>query len=499
MPLRPLALFIATTLFTPVYADFNTAMTAYEAKQFERAFVEFKRLAELGDLASQRDLAAMYARGEHVEKNLIEAWAWASLAAEQGDPSVKQLVAALTGKLTDAQRQLAQDRLLALQSQFGTDALAGKLMPIASDRVADCTVSGTGPAIPLKTQAPKYPEAALQSGANGSVCLRFYIDPNGLPKRLSVYEIKIPGAQEDSRFYRSLAKQFGDSTKTAISKWQFLPPLENRMRESPAKYCMDYRITGAGSGVYVTSKENKLMIEKLLPLAQAGHATAQYDLATLFRSALTTNSEQKRTDLQNKKEKLFLQSAINGDGRGQYYLASRLLTGNQCEKDAKKGLFWLTLAAQQGNAEAAWLMSQRTGEGLTVVQDKDKARQWLKIAAEGGHPRAMVQYAQALLEHDPAQLDQAASLLPELATDSDDIALLEAHATVAALRGDFVRAAQLQQLVVAIATELQFTLSARQQALAAYQQQQLPAVAPVVVPVVVPVIEPTATPTQASL
>lgn len=473
-----LTLALAAALSLPVGADFNSAVTAYENKQFEAAYNEFRRLAELGDAPSQRNLAAMYARGEFVGKNLVESWAWAALAAEEDNEEATKLRDQVARKISAEQLIEAQVRLGELTEQFGHVAVAARLLPIPTENRATCTVSGDSPAIPVSTQAPNYPAAAQRAGISGFACLRFYLDRNGKPRRISAYESAVYGVKAGTAAERRYAHQFEQQSLAAVTDWIFLSPANEKLREMPAKYCLDFKLNSSQDNSIEAYNPDKVRakLDTLNPLVEAGDGRAQYDLAELLTTELHPGRA-RRQELTKISDDLYINSAINGDARGQYKLASKLLTGDRCVKDLSKGIFWLTVSAQQGNAQAAWLLAQRLDEGEDVKQQKSKSLRWLKVAADGGHARAKLQYALTLLDQDPTRITEATSYLPQF-SESDDIALLEAHARVVALSGDFATAIAQQEKVVSLAREMDFEVETREQALAAYRNNTLPTVSP---------------------
>jgi len=64
--------------------DWNKGLAAYEAGDYTAALKNFLPLAEQGDLRSQVMLANIYASGQGVPQNYVEAEKWQRLAAEQG-------------------------------------------------------------------------------------------------------------------------------------------------------------------------------------------------------------------------------------------------------------------------------------------------------------------------------------------------------------------------------------------------------------------------------
>ena len=68
-----------------VAADFAAGVEAYERGDYATALREFRPLAEQGDAAAQFNLGLMYANGEGVPEDDIQAVFWWRQAAEQGD------------------------------------------------------------------------------------------------------------------------------------------------------------------------------------------------------------------------------------------------------------------------------------------------------------------------------------------------------------------------------------------------------------------------------
>lgn len=64
--------------------QFDLGMKAYQKGNFERAFAEWKPLAEMGIAQAQNNLGFMYALGQGVNKDYAAAANWTRKAAEQG-------------------------------------------------------------------------------------------------------------------------------------------------------------------------------------------------------------------------------------------------------------------------------------------------------------------------------------------------------------------------------------------------------------------------------
>ena len=78
-----------------VWANFDDALLAYHQGHYTRAVSEFKRLAKIGDVSAQYNLAYMYARGLGVNKDYDQAFTWFYAAAQRGDAEAQYHLAGL--------------------------------------------------------------------------------------------------------------------------------------------------------------------------------------------------------------------------------------------------------------------------------------------------------------------------------------------------------------------------------------------------------------------
>ena len=81
-----LAALTALMLFaTPVVAgDFEDALAAYDAGDYQKAFRLWEPLAEQGHAKAQFHLSLMYYKGAGVLRDFVTAYAWVNLAAYNG-------------------------------------------------------------------------------------------------------------------------------------------------------------------------------------------------------------------------------------------------------------------------------------------------------------------------------------------------------------------------------------------------------------------------------
>lgn len=187
-------------------ADFTTAMENYQAKNYSEAMTEFKRLASLGHKQSQFNVGVMNFRGEGVEKNPVEAYAWMALATTDGDENRSHTRDVVMSKLDEPQKAQALTRTTELLKEMSDAALKEKLTPVLLSS-ADCKFQAKR----IKMTTPKYPQDMLNAGKNGYVDVDYTIDKFGFNRD---YSVTI-----------SSDKAFEGAIYDAIRYWRYTPTL----------------------------------------------------------------------------------------------------------------------------------------------------------------------------------------------------------------------------------------------------------------------------------
>ena len=96
--LRCFLFFIPTVVLwsgTLAAADFDSAMRAYEKRDYAGAFKEFASVAALGNEDAQLILGKMYMIGQGVEKDSDQAIKWYKAAADQGNADAQFFLGAM--------------------------------------------------------------------------------------------------------------------------------------------------------------------------------------------------------------------------------------------------------------------------------------------------------------------------------------------------------------------------------------------------------------------
>ena len=107
---------IGGCLMLPVFAaDFNSALVAYEQRNYEQAWQGFDELAEAGDADAQYMLGRMYAQGQGTLQDFVQAYQWYNLAAAQGQRFASAARDVLAERMTAEQVASAQELARAWQ------------------------------------------------------------------------------------------------------------------------------------------------------------------------------------------------------------------------------------------------------------------------------------------------------------------------------------------------------------------------------------------------
>ncbi len=113
-----------TVLANEVQQYRDEADKHYLERDFKKAYKIYYKLAKVGDHYSQDRVSQIYANGDGITSNLIEAYAWSVLAAEGGEEVMLNNSQKLL-QLTDDKNQ-AQNRATKLKKKYGKQALKKK-------------------------------------------------------------------------------------------------------------------------------------------------------------------------------------------------------------------------------------------------------------------------------------------------------------------------------------------------------------------------------------
>lgn len=104
-----LVAFLMITTMTPaVFADINDGAIAIQNGQFEKAYSEWKPLAEKGETIAEAAIGVMYHAGQGVAQDYVEAIRWYRRAAEKGNAASQANLGVMYAKGVGVERDVVQ-------------------------------------------------------------------------------------------------------------------------------------------------------------------------------------------------------------------------------------------------------------------------------------------------------------------------------------------------------------------------------------------------------
>jgi len=438
----PLAFAGAVT--APAFADLVSASTAYQKGDYARALQDFRELAELGQPTAQYDLAVMYANGQGTRQSDIYAYAWASLAAENGLEKAKTLADALRPNLAPGSEKIAAD----IQAQFGNAVLDARLNPkivqtAENEDRARCS--------PLHAYVPPYPDDARMRGVQGQVYVEFSVKADGRSRNPRIILAVPEGTFEPTVRDALLHSEFGAA------------PAD----QPPIQCTMFYRFVIQGAAGY---SRLDAYVDEILAHAKAGDPQAQMLYGMLLVGLPQLNKPRSQA------LPWFLKSARAGTPVAQYQVGYSLLKGWGCNCEENKGLDWLRRAAQAGQPDAEVTLAMYALKGSPDEERSRQARLWLEqAAASGSHDGKL--YLSALLATAPEPQGgdprRALTLLDEVFRGvKDDPTAFEIRAAAQASTGRFKEALQSEHKAIEMAQRLKWDVTPLNERLAHYMANQ---------------------------
>lgn len=449
---RSLFFAIAILSTAVAHADLAAAQKAYAAKDFTSAFELFQEIAELGSVAGQENIAAMYVDGEGVKRDNTLGYAWAVIARENGGSAAMQnIIDQLTPHLDDKSRA----RVKEVTDQFGKAALAGRLVPAKRQEIpklpADALCRMTRPVNPDDF----YPRGAVTAEISGSVLIEA--------------RVSIDGHSHRPIAWYSVPEGVFDSAGRGIGWMSGYAPKKTGGVPQPCSliYKTKFRVKSPADGRITEA------YKKTKPLAEAGDPVAQlyYGLLMFDRGSDAATGDSPID--------WYLKAAQAGIPYAQYLVGVHLVQIDRPGSDEvnareiAKGLIWLKLSAANGRPEAKFALANYQLVTHPEAVSDPVVFAWLEDAAKAGH-RDGTLYLAALLAASPdaSRRDPARALtlidLSKWDFDSDPTAL-EVMAAANAQLKKFAAAVSLQQRAIRGAQRFKWNLDPLNERLAKYQ------------------------------
>jgi TonB family protein len=442
--MRALLLLVAVLLCAPARADLVTAQLAYHKADYERAFKDYRELAELGQPVAQYNLAIMYAKGQGVRQSELNAYAWATLAAEGGYASGKPLAEELRPLLAPGSEKIAED----IRAPFSRAALDGRLMPKVEDDEDSrkgCRVSKVADLV--------YPPDAERKGIQGNVYVELVVVPDGSTRNPRI-------------LYALPAGVFEPAVRTMVLHMQF-KPREPGTKPAHCQVMYRFAIREHSAADY---PELQKFTSVTLKKAEAGDTDSEFVYGMLLAGLPQLGHT--RSDALP----WFLKAAQGGSRSAQYVVGSSLLFGAGCHCEENKGEVWLRKAAEADQSNAQVTLATYALRGTPDATNTKLAAVWLeRAAASGDHDGTY--YLSALLATTPVEAmrdpKRALGLLDKVKHDlGGDPTGSEIRAAAQAASGAFQDAVSSERRAIAMATKLKWDLAPLNERLAHYESRQ---------------------------
>lgn len=445
-----LLVFAIVSMALRARADIYRASKEYRAGDYAHAFQDFLALAELGQPQAQLNVALMYASGHGVTQSDIHAYAWAMLAAENGEPRGKQLADTIRPDLAPGSERIAGW----ITAPYTPAALGRSLMPIPhlqTPQEAANARNWTRECRPVTVADWVYPEEARENGMEGDVFIAYTLMPDGRARMPRVI-LDVP------------AGVFGAAATKSILHDRFAA----RAHGSAPLQCVSFYRFMIGSGVSKFEYPGlTAYVDKARRKAQAGDPNYQllYGMLLVGLPQLEKSSNAGLT--------WFLRAAQAGIAQAQFEVGYSLLIGIACQRDESKAIKWLRMAAEQNEPNAEVTLAMGAMRGAPGYGNIAAAKGWLEKAAAQGNPDGEL-YLSALLAATPEPRlrdpQRALELLKTvLYRVEDDPTAFEIRAAAQAAQGQYADAAKSEQSAIRKAHSLGWDLSPLQARLGSYR------------------------------
>ncbi len=432
------------------WADLGSAFRAYDAKQLDKAYAEFRSLAELGSPLAQLNTGMMLMSGEGVKPDAVQGLGWVLSAQDNGSGVAGNMLKEVESKFNAQQKSAAQE----LVARWGKAAIRERLFPAAPDATIARRLQAARAVEPLRVEIP---DRARVEGTFGFVETVVILGRDG-----RVHDVWMT-AEVPENIY-------GVRLLDAMWRWRLEPAM---LDGSAAAVASTFRMTFGivGEDARDIPRFVKFMHERR-EAAKQGKASVQYQFARLL-----AGFDELRAD-EGEALHWLEESARRGYPPAQQYLGLCTLTGDSaCRGSQADGLDMIARAAQSGDSSAQLLLAilnLRSGD----TAGYQRAMLWLTPAARGGDYQPS-KYLAALLAtapetsmRDPARARALMAPFLSNSTAVKDPNLWQVQAAALAGLGDYDAAADAQRKAIARAGLLDWNLDAMNERLRTYGSRQ---------------------------
>lgn len=183
--------------------------TARPASTRKATLTDFQALAELGQPLAQLDLALMYRAGQGAQQSDIHAYAWAMLAAQNGEAKGRKLADEIRPQLAPGSERISEW----ITAPYTPAALSRRLMPVRALKTPEAMAEHhkwVEQCRPVSLYKWVYPMDARYRGIQGDVFVAYTLMPDGRARIPRVILEVPPGI-------------FGAATRESILRDGFAP------------------------------------------------------------------------------------------------------------------------------------------------------------------------------------------------------------------------------------------------------------------------------------
>ena len=133
---------------------------------------------------------------------------------------------------------------------------------------------------------------------------------------------------------------------------------------------------------------NRIGVQTLAPMAENGHAGAQFELATLYYNGWGVSQNYKLA------AEWYRKAAAQGYDNSQHVLGNLYDKGEGVPQDKTEASNWWRKAAEQGHIVAQITLAERYSEPSGGLENYEEAAKWYKSAAKNGSSIAQFKLAE---------------------------------------------------------------------------------------------------------
>jgi TonB family protein len=364
------------------FADYSTAKYYEKQGNVEKYVAELSKIAKLGHVDAQFDLATAYLNGQGIEKDINQAYAWYLLAKDFGHPEAQDKYRSLR-KLVPSRRE-AKEAYIELKDAYGK-----KLHDLRYAPITKHTNFFPERAKLIEKVEPEI-DNNTRSGSKAWVTVGYNVNESGVV--------------EDSRILASFPKGVIDEPALeAVKQWKFEPDI-SPTGEPRRIFDLVTSFTLGSDNSKVNREFQRALDEykgKLLVLAIKGNSVAQNRYALMLEhGVIEATSDNEHIDW-------YYKAAINGNHDAQMRLMHCFENGEGCQPDEEKAFNWLKLASESGNERAQYQLAMTMLNYGSIHYDVHTAADILKTAAHNQYLPAMIEYSRLLAFSDVAELRDA--------------------------------------------------------------------------------------------